>query len=212
MTIWTYEEAARFRAATRGHQFYPLFLLTMSTGMRLSEVLGLRWIDVQGNRVHVRHTATEVDGELYFAETTKTDHSTRLISISQDVVDALDAHRQDQKARYRKLGFVPEHGLVFDSGVGTPLFPRNLERTFVTLKRRAEVPHVTFHDLRHWHASMLIEQGVDIRLIAKRLGHAGPHITLRTYVHLFDRDQQVEAISLDDILPELEDALPRFLN
>lgn len=117
-----------------------------------------------------------------------------------------------QREQYERLGFVPEHGLVFDSLVGTPLDYDNLMRDYAALKQQAGVPPATFHDLRHWHASMLIEEGIDIRLIAKRLGHAGPHITLKTYAHLFNQDQQIEVISLDDILPDFEEAPPRYLN
>lgn len=211
MTIWTYEEAARFKAATMGHRLYPLFLLMMSTGLRISEVLGLRWKDVAGDRIHVRHTATLVDGKLHFDETTKTDSSNRIISIPPDVVQALTKHRAEQREKYQILG-TPKHDLVFDSKVGTPLSPYNLERDYTALKQAAEVPHATFHDLRHWHASMLIEEGVDVRLIAKRLGHAGPHITLSTYTHLFDKQQQIEPISLDDILPKVEERAPVLLN
>ena len=124
---------------------------------------------------------------------------------------ALANHKEEQRQKYELLG-TPDHDLVFDSKVGTPLSPYNLERDYTALKAKAKVPHATFHDLRHWHASMLIEQGVDIRLIAKRLGHAGPHITLSTYAHLFDKQQQIEPISLDDILPSFEESVPAYLN
>jgi integrase len=127
-------------------------------------------------------------------------------------VAALAEHRQAQQAHYDKLGFTPSHGLVFDSLAGTPFLPRNLDKTYSALQAKAKVPHAKFHDMRHWHASMLIEEGWDIRLIAKRLGHADPSITLRIYAHLINKQRQEEAISLDAILPKVEESTPTYLN
>ena len=206
MTLWTYEEAGRFLTTAKNHRLYPLFLLTMSTGMRRSEVLGLRWQDVQGSEIHVCHTGVQVDGNVVFSETTKTHHSNRTISISDDVVAALREYRDAQRRHYERLGFVPPIDLAFDSLAGTPLSPRNLERAYKTLKEKAEVASATFHDLRHWHASMLIEEGWDIRLIAQRLGHADPSITLRTYTHLINQHQQPVAVNLSSILPLKDDS------
>ena len=201
MTIWNYEEASRFLTAAKEHRLYPLFRLTMSTGMRIAEVLGLRWQDVKGSQIHIRHTGTQVDGKLVFDETTKTEHSNRIVSIPRDVVEVLNERRAAQQENYEQQGYKPSHDLVFDSLVGTPLAPRNLERVYKSLQAKADVPHAKFHDLRHWHASMLIEEGWDIRRIAKRLGHADPSITYRTYTHLINRDREEEPISLGDILP-----------
>lgn len=212
MILWDYEEAARFREVARGHELYSFFLLIMSTGMRLSEMLGFRWRDVEGASVHICHTATEVNGKLVFGETTKTDHSNRMVSLPEDVVIALAEHRHAQQARYARLGFTPSHDLVFSSRVGTPLSVSNLRKTYKALQQEARVPHATLHELRHWHASMLIEEGMDIRAIARRLGHADPSITLRIYAHIFNKQSREKAISLDDVLPRVGERAAAYLN
>lgn len=212
MVIWTYAEAARFLAAAKRTQWYPHFFLTMSTGMRISEMLGLRWQDVKGSAIHIRHTSVQVGNRLIFEETTKTDHSNRRITIPDEVVAALHEHKQQQQEHYGRYGLVPSLDLVFASSAATPLLPRNLERAYKALQAKAEVPAAKFHDLRHWHASMLLEEGSDIREIAKRLGHANPSITLRFYAHLIDKDKQGEVISLSAILPKVEDRPANYVN
>lgn len=210
--IWTYQEAASFLSEAKQHELYLLFYLALSTGMRRSEILGLRWQDVFPDHLLVRHTAVEVKKKLIFHELTKTEKSNRKVMISSDLSQALLEHRAKQQKHLTFIGYQPEIDLVFLSQVGTPLETRNIRRVMQTLVQKANVPYINFHALRHWQASMLIEEGWDIREISRRLGHADPSITLRIYTHLFDKQTLPAPISLQNLLEPHTNSSEKYLN
>jgi integrase len=95
--------------------------------------------------------------------------------------------------------FEPED-LVFVSTVGTPVEPRNLNRSFDVLLRRAQLRHVRFHDLRHTCASLLLAQGVSPRVVMETLGHSAISVTMNTYSHVLPSLQREAASRMDDLL------------
>ncbi|MBI3962266.1 MAG: site-specific integrase [Deinococcus sp.] len=141
-----------------------------------------------------------VKGQPVFS-TPKTEQGIRRIAVSPDVLEILAAHKQRQEAERAFLGVAwPETDLVFTSELGTPLHPRNFERTWYRLQAEAGVPQVRLHDLRHLHVSLLVKRGFDLRTIADRVGHTDPAFTLRRYSHLFEEQRQAAAVSLPDLL------------
>lgn len=182
---WTLEQAQAF-IATAGHDRLAIaFLLALGTGLREGEILGLRWSDVDLERGTLRVEQTQKRAEKgYTMGRPKTDASERSIPLDTTVLNALRQHRTAQKRNRVLLG--PDyrhHDLVVCTGIGTPILPSNLRRTFDRLQAKAGVPRITFHALRHTHASWLVEQGVDIRLVSDRLGHTEVSFTYQTYVH-----------------------------
>ena len=145
----------------------------------------------------------EVDPAVLAAPKTAT--SRRTISLPGALLSALKAHRTRQLEERLKLGAAwQDHGLVFPSSVGTPMSPRNLVRAFKALLKRAGLPDIRFHDLRHSCASLLIAQGVDATVVRDVLGHADIQTTLNVYAHVFDEAKRHAADVMDLLLPEEE--------
>jgi integrase len=92
-----------------------------------------------------------------------------------------------------------ELDLVVCTEKGTPLNPSNLRRSFIRLCKEADVPQIRFHDLRHTHATHLLAQGVNIKVISERLGHSNIKVTLDTYSHVLPTMQDEAAKAIDDL-------------
>jgi integrase len=196
---WTIKEAARFLDSIQGHRLYALFYLAMSTGMRRSELLGLRWCDVQEGAVSVRQALILLGGKPTFGPP-KTANGVRRVDITSDVQDVLEAHRQRQQAEREALGDMwLDSGLVFTSEVGTPITPHSLQHTWVNVQRVAGVPRVRLHDLRHLHVSLMIKNGADPAQVADRVGDTLP-VVLSVYTHLFEEQRKAAAVSLAELL------------
>jgi integrase len=169
-----------------------LLLCAVTTGMRRGELLALKWGDVDwdGRRIWVRRS---VDAEGRFQQP-KTRASVRAIALTPTLVSALRLCRMASS-------FKGEDDLIFPSERGTPLDGRNMVRQyFEPALRKAGLPRMRFHDLRHTYASLLIAQGAHPKLISEQLGHASIQITLDRYGHLMDQ-------SYGDASDRLEEAL-----
>lgn len=121
----------------------------------------------------------------------KTRSARRVIALSEDVVQVLKDHRINVT-----LEFGEEPELVFPSTFGSLLSGNNLLRVLYVLTKRAGVPAIRFHDLRHTAASLMINSGLNVRVVATVLGHANPSITLDVYSHLFEGQHRQATISL----------------
>ncbi len=174
-----------------GDRLEALFVLALSTGMREGEVLGLRWsdVDLDAGILTVAQTIQRIDGRLQ-AVAPKTERSRRVLAIPAFAVAALQEHHDRQefekKASGEELWEGQTHGLVFCTEIGTPIAKENLRRRhWLPLLRRAELPPMPFHNLRHSAASLLHAQGADLRLIMEVLGHSQIATTAQTYTHIF---------------------------
>jgi integrase len=161
-----------------------LWVLAVHTGMRLGELLGLKWedVDLETGALQVKH-ALSPEGE--FAET-KTARSRRRIDLTPGGVEALRRHRKAQvEERILRVGLWQEQDLVFPTSVGTPLTHRNVVRTTSRRCCVAELPETThFYDLRHTCATLLLSRNVHPKYVQKLLGHASIALTLDTYSHV----------------------------
>lgn len=168
--------------------------------MRRGELLGLCWQDIKGSTLHIRQTVTDLGGKVGIS-TPKTEKGNRRVTVSPDVIAVLEQHRLRQDAEKSMLREVwPDTGLVFTNEKGGAIHPRNLTRTWYALQRKAGVPKVRIHDLRHLNVSIRRKQGQDAKLIADQIGHTDPAFTMRLYTHLFDDDRQGAAINLEGLL------------
>lgn len=203
MRVWTPAEAARFLDRSQPDRLYAAWYLTLFTGVRRAELLGLHWRDVDLSRaeIHVRHTLVEVNGRLLLGEP-KTRASRRTVAITADTVSVLEEHRarQAEEREHAAEGWT-QTGLVFTSRVGTPINPGNLARAYKALIRRAGVPDIRFHDLRHTSASLAVKRGDDPKVVAERLGHTDVAFTLNTYVHTFADQRREAALGIADLFP-----------
>lgn len=181
-------------AGISGHPQETAFAILIFTGMRLGEVLGLRWRDVD-----LEHGALRIVQQrtILGISTVKTHRSNRQLDIDRGLVQRLRAHKARQNADRLVAGAAwVDNDLIICDGLGLPLTHSTVDHTFKRLIGKLGLPaSLRVHDLRHTHASHLIAAGVDVRTVADRLGHATPGFTLNVYSHAL-RSRQREAAEL----------------
>jgi integrase len=170
--------------------------------VRLGEILALRWsrADLDKKVIQVREAIEETEEHGIRFKAPKSKAGRRDITLPDILADALRDHRKAQLEVRMKLGLgrLPDDALLFSDIEGAPLSRNALSATWADFAASIGMPEVTFHALRHTHASQLIDAGVDIVTISKRLGHAKPDITLRIYAHLFGNDDSKAAKAIND--------------
>ncbi|MBO2942517.1 site-specific integrase [Paenibacillus sp. F411] len=185
MSVWDVQEANQLLKVAKEHRLYPAFLLALTTGMRQSEILGLRWkdIDFENETLNVRQTLSHDGKELTVQ--TKTRTSTRTISLDGRVLETLQKHKRIvMKEMLAIRPIYQNNDLVICTGFGTPILPRNLLRTFYNLIKKAEVPKIRFHDLRHTVATLMLQGEINPKVVKEILGHSDVRITLDIYSHV----------------------------
>ncbi len=203
MRVLTPEEAGRFLEAARGERLEALWVLALTTGMRKGELLGLRWQDVDLGRgtVQVTQALVKVRGRAVFQEP-KTARARRMIELTPLAVEALRRHRARQAQERLAAGPAwQDHGLLFCQKDGTPLDPMNVYNwDFKRVLAKAGLSGVRLHDLRHTHATLLLEEEANPKVVSERLGHASVTITLDTYSHVLPGLQREAAMRVDQLL------------
>jgi integrase len=131
------------------------------------------------------------------------------VKLTQRAVEALRSHLRRQLAEIEAAGdLYRDDGLVFTTEAGTPINPSNLrQRSFAPLLKRAGLPHIRFHDLRHTCATLLLSKGVHPKFVQELLGHASIAITLDTYSHVMPEMADATARAMQDVLSSVEDSL-----
>jgi integrase len=174
------DEAWEFMRVAREHRNYAVHVLTLATGLRQGEVLGLRRRDVDfcNNTIKIEQTVSH-DGKRF--ETPKTKKSKRIVSIDEQTMLVLRI--QHNFILKEKNDADPETYQDFDLLFPTANGPRNLYREFSTIIQKAKLQHIRFHDLRHCHATYLLELDLHPKKVAERLGHADSRMMDR-YSHV----------------------------
>ncbi len=204
MQVWDEEQIRLFLAeAKRSSRYYTLYLAALLTGMRQGELLGLRWanIDWAFSRVSINHTLARVHRQVDFREP-KSRRSRRTVALPPVLVEALKELQTVQEERRRQLRDGYENrDLVFCQQDGRPLHGHNVtQRDFRRIIRRASLPRIRFHDLRHCCATLLLRQGVHPKVVGEQLGHASVGITLDVYSHVLPGMQEDATRALADHL------------
>jgi len=181
------EETRKLIEVARGDKLGALYMLAVHTGMRQGELLALKWqdVDLENAKLSVMRTLTMNNGQILLGEL-KTKKSRRTIRLTYAAIQALHEHLARQLEGMERLGDAyRDEGLIFASQVGTPINPTNLRRrSFAALLRRANLPKIRFHDLRHTCATLLLSRNVHPKYVQELLGHANIAITLDTYSHV----------------------------
>lgn len=203
MHALTRDEAMRLLDAAKGDPIEAFYVVALTAGLRLGELQALRWRDVDLDRRRLKVAATFQgfeDAEPVFASP-KTERSRREVHLSALAVDALRAHRTRQIEQRLQAGVLwQDHDLVFANGLGRPLDGNNIRtRSFARLLKRAGLPSMRFHTLRHSAATLLMSQGVPVKVASEMLGHADITTTLRIYSHVLPSMQEQAASAMDQL-------------
>lgn len=201
MKTWTPEESALFLDVAEQSPHGPIWLLSLMTGMRLGELTGLRWgdIDFASSTLRVAQTLSFVrsgPGEPFKPAfgPPKTRSSRRIIKLSPSVVEALRQHRTAQSERRLRVGpswAYPD--LVFTSRTGTPLAPQNLRRECQDYITQSGVPRIRVHDQRHTYVTHMLAQGAPLKALGASIGHARTKVMLETYAHILEEQRTLLA-------------------
>jgi integrase len=200
LEVPTAAQAMAVLEAAKGTQWATPILLSIATGARRSEVLGLKWseVDLDRRRVQIVRNLQRVPGEGLRFFDPKSARSRRMIVLPPFVVAPLRAWKADQAERRLTLGSAwIDLGLVCERGDGQPLDPDSFSHAVKRLMAKAGLPKATrLHDLRHGLATALLEEGVDVAVVSAILGHASPGFTMSVYQHVREgmAEQAAEAI------------------
>lgn len=184
--VWTPQQTCQFLEHTANDHFFPLYQLAALTGMRRSELVALRWVDVDldAQLIYVRRAIVIADGKPVLG-TVKSRRSRRTIDIDKQTTDVLRNHRHSSPNAGR--------GYVFTTADDNHWLPDSVSQAFVRAVGRSGLPPISIHVLRHGHATHLLAAGVNPRIVSERLGHASVAFTLDTYGHVMP-GQQAEAV------------------
>jgi len=204
-------EVQRLIIAARGERLEGMYYLAIITGMRVGELLGVQWSDVDWERQGVsvsRQVSRVIGGGLVF-QPVKSVAGNRLVALGGDGLDGL----RDQRVRVEALrafagGRWVEHDLIFPNSLGKPLEPRRVGREFRAVCERAGLGAVRFHDLRHTSASLMLRARVPARVVSERLGHSRVGVTLDVYSHVFEEMQGEAAVAIEMAVRPIAMELP----
>jgi len=189
--------------------YYALFYVALFTGMRRSELLALRWSDVDLLlcQLSVTRALHQLQGGNLVFRQPKTAKGRRLISLSPSTAIVLGKHREQQEQMKQNIGStLTDNDLVFCHEDGSSLLPNSVSHAWTKLANRAGLKGIRLHDARHTHASLMLKQGIHPKIVQERLGHASIQVTLDTYSHVAPGLQQAAANRFDDIvLPNHKD-------
>lgn len=166
-------------------------MLTIS--IRRGELLGLRWQDINFEKMtlSVYQSLIRTRQKGLILSEPKTEKSKRTIPLTEEVIEALRQHKiKHSKNKLIAGSAYSNSGLVFCNELGGPIDPRNFTLQFERLLKSAELPRIRFHDMRHSHATMLLQKNVQPKIVQERLGHSTISLTMDTYSHIMPGMQE----------------------
>ena len=184
------DQLAAFLREAKESGVFELYYIELATGLRRGELLGLKWSDIDFNQgvLHIRRQIARIDGEVVEAPL-KTENSYRALPIGAYAVGILLAQRNKSYSEY-----------VFPSPTGGPISPDSVLHMLHRVLKRAGLPEVRFHDLRHTFAALALQNGVDIKTVSGMLGLYSAGFTLDTYAHVTTAAQKQAAQTMGNLL------------
>ena len=192
MAMWDVPTIIDFLELSHGTRFGHIHRFAVLTGLRRSEVCGLKWnaVDLEAGSLSVVATLQRIKGHGLITGTPKTKRSRRTVDLAPETVDLLRTVKGGQMAQQLEYGSVWQTtGYVFTSIDGSPLAPDWLSKDFCRLVRQHGLPHLTFHGLRHAFATLGLKAGISPKVVSEALGHSSVSITLDLYSHVLPNMQ-----------------------
>ncbi len=212
MTIIGVDGVNSLLEAAKGTSYYSLFYTAIYTGLRRSELLGLRWqhVDLDMATLSVVETLHQRRDGGYFTKQPKSKKGRRSVAMSPALSVMLRTHKEEQEAFCEEIGTqIQATDLVFSHPDGSPIRPGSVTRAFKELSKAVGLNGLRFHDLRHTHATLMLQQGIHPKIVSERLGHSSIGITLDTYSHVLPGLQEAAAKRFEE---GLTNGSPRVLN
>jgi len=182
--------------------FNTIIKVLLYTGIRSGECLGLQWedIDFENKQIHIRHNLSDVGGK-HFLSTPKTKSSIRYIVMSDKLINILQEHKSEQEKNIAVLGKTFEHPeMVFTSETGNYKDRSSLNTSFKRFIANTDFNYLTLHGLRHSNATLLLNKGVDIKIVSEHLGHSDIGITANIYADVLAMSKAKVANIIDEEL------------
>jgi len=202
------EQISTFLEAASKTSYYALFYLLLHTGLRRGEALGLRWKHIDmglaslGIQAYLSVTQSlgKVNGKIYIKEP-KTGSGKRRVALPPSLTLVLQQHKAEQQRLLASLGnTLTDEDYVFCHYDRTSLDPSTISHAFADVVRKAGLPPMPLHGLRHSHATLLLQAGIHPRVVMERLGHSSIRVTIDTYSHVVGGLQESAAQKFDDFL------------
>jgi integrase len=202
MKTWSAEQLGAFLTAIHEDRLHALWHTLAMTGMRRGEALGLLWedVDLENARLSVRRALIPSGREVVVSEP-KTARGRRSIALDPETVEVLKAQAARQLGEQDEWGDGwTDTGLVFTKENGEALHPEDVTRYFRQAVKKAMLPTIRLHDLRHTHATLALRAGIHPKVVSERLGHAAVSITLDTYSHAIPAMQEEAAALIAELV------------
>jgi integrase len=184
VVVWSPRQVRDFLDFAADDDLYPLWNLMAFTGLRRGEALALQWGDLSQRYMHVavRRGVIYSRGKRYLAAPKGA--QARRVDLVTDTIRALRVYRRKQMRRARTRGkALSRIGFIFTLPSGRTFNPGTATKRFRDLVALSDLPRIRLHDLRHTHASHLLDAGANLKAVQERLGHADPWFTMQSYVH-----------------------------
>ena len=184
-------------------KYKTAIILTVFTGVRLGELMGLEWndIDFRNGIVSVNRSSQYLADKGVFTKVPKTESSIREVAIPDFVISLLEEYKlwyEEQKSLYGELWI--NSNRLFVQADGKPMHPSTISKWFVKYIGQIGLPVINFHELRHTNATLLIAQNIDVAVVAARLGHAQITTTFNFYVHPIIAHNKKAGFALENLL------------
>ncbi|WP_130806480.1 tyrosine-type recombinase/integrase [Senegalia massiliensis] len=209
-TVFTLDEQKQFIEGIKDHKYEMAFLLNLSTGLRLGELLALKWddIDFTNNTLTINKSikrVTFVDKEgkrnnRIIEQTPKTESSNRTVPIPDNIINKLKKYKVKQlETKLKNKEFYEEKNYIFCDKYGHPLDPKNIPRNFKSVLKKAGIREIKYHSLRHTYATRLFEADVPIKTVQSLLGHSDITTTMNIYTHVTKEKKSEAADKINNL-------------
>lgn len=192
ITPLTIEQLQQLLTAAKGHNLYPALFLLATTGIRRSELCGLKWADINWRQgtAYIQRAVVKLGGYGILINETKTTSSRRLIPLCNEVLENLkQRHKNNLHTEY-----------IFSRPDGQPIYPESIYDYIKRLGKKLNIPFVTVHTLRHTAATLLLESGENPKIVQELLGHSSISVTLDVYSHVIPGLKQQAVSKLTELI------------